>query len=127
MVDGGFVYAKLLSHLGLEQAQVQPALAEVVADRNELSGIGLQEWLGRCEAQVATKQRNGACAGISPIRAAASLLKSAIQTLQLSARSYDKILRLARTIGDLAGVETLLPAHVAEAIQYRSLDRQLWV
>ena len=36
-------------------------------------------------------------------------------------------LRLARTIGDLAGLQTLLPAHVAEAIRYRSLDRQLWV
>jgi magnesium chelatase family protein len=59
-------------------------------------------------------------------KAAAALLKTAIAQLQLSARSYDKILRLARTIGDLAGTEKLLPAHVAEAIQYRALDRQLW-
>ena len=50
-----------------------------------------------------------------------------MQTLQLSARSYDKILRLARTIGGLAGTEQLLPTHMAQAIQYRSLDRQLWV
>ena len=44
---GGLVYAELLSHLGLEQTEVEPALAEVVAYRNELSRIGLRWWLGR--------------------------------------------------------------------------------
>jgi magnesium chelatase family protein len=52
-----------------------------------------------------------------------SLLRSAIQKLGLSARAYHRVLRLARTIADVEGVERIAPAHIAEAIQYRSLDR----
>jgi magnesium chelatase family protein len=54
------------------------------------------------------------------------LLKSALQELALSARSYTKLLKIARTIADLAQQDTLQPEHLAEAIQYRSLDRQWW-
>jgi magnesium chelatase family protein len=58
-----------------------------------------------------------------PDEKSATLLKQAISKLGLSARGYHRILKVARTIGDLAAAEHLLTAHVAEAIQYRKFDR----
>ena len=58
---------------------------------------------------------------------ARELLRQAINELDFSARAYDKILKVSRTIADLAEQEEIQAEHIAEAVQYRSLDKNLWL
>lgn len=74
-------------------------------------------------ADMGTKEVKEFC---SIDNAGSELLKMAMTKLGLSARAYDRILKVSRTIADLEKSENILPQHLSEAIQYRSLDRELW-
>jgi magnesium chelatase family protein len=76
-----------------------------------------------CNAQMNSKLLTEVCIVNTPGQ---SLLKTAIAKLNLSARAFDRILKVSRTIADLAGSETIEPEHLAEAITYRNLDREGW-
>ncbi len=76
-----------------------------------------------CNAQMTTQHLRRFCALDEPSQ---SLLKAAMEKFGLSARAYDRILKVARTIADLDGEEAIKPSYVAEAIQYRNLDRSVW-
>ncbi|MCP4439166.1 MAG: YifB family Mg chelatase-like AAA ATPase [Aureispira sp.] len=76
-----------------------------------------------CNAQMESGQVREVC---QLSKASEILLKRAMQHYQLSARAYGRILKVARTIADLAAKENIGPEHIAEAIQYRSLDKENW-
>ena len=76
-----------------------------------------------CNARMGNREIKSFCA---IDEATLDLLKFAMADMKLSARGYDRVMKVARTIADLACSENLTSDHVSEAIQYRSLDRQLW-
>jgi magnesium chelatase family protein len=76
-----------------------------------------------CNAQMSSKMLKEICV-IDTV--GSNLLKAAMEKLNLSARAYDRILKVSRTIADLSASNTIKPEHLAEAIQYRSLDREGW-
>lgn len=76
-----------------------------------------------CNARMGSRELKAYCA---LDEATMELLKFAMTDLNLSARAYDRILKVARTIADLTDAEKIAGDHISEAIQYRSLDRQLW-
>lgn len=76
-----------------------------------------------CNAQMSTQLTREICQIDEPGR---KLLKTAIEHLSLSARAYDRILKVARTIADMEQSKMIENHHLAEAIQYRNLDRETW-
>ncbi|MDR2809782.1 MAG: YifB family Mg chelatase-like AAA ATPase [Tannerellaceae bacterium] len=76
-----------------------------------------------CNAQMTTRQLYSY---VTPNPAGMARLQTAMQRLHLSARAYDRILKVSRTIADLEGAEQVAPHHLAEAINYRNLDREGW-
>ncbi len=101
----------------------QQIRARVVSARE----IQMKRFVGRkgmyCNADMQSKDIQIHCKLDS---AGEELLKMAITKLGLSARAYDRILKVARTIADLAASNNIRPESISEAIQYRSLDRNLW-
>lgn len=76
-----------------------------------------------CNAQISSRMLHEVCVINT---AGHNLLKAAMEKLNLSARAFDRILKVARTIADLAQNDEIKTEHLAEAIQYRSLDREKW-
>ncbi len=106
-----------------EPSEPSAAIRERISKAREIqqkrfAGEGLY-----CNAQMATAQLRKYCVLDEPSQ---SLLKNAMEKFGLSARAYDRILKVARTIADLDGEESIKPAYIAEAIQYRNLDRSVW-
>jgi magnesium chelatase family protein len=76
-----------------------------------------------CNARMTSRMLRTHCALNEDCQ---NLLKMAMDQLALSARAYDRILKVSRTVADLDGSESIQPSHLSEAIQYRTLDRSLW-
>ena len=94
--------------------------SESIRARVESARSIQRERLNACNAEMTPRHMRRFCELDAPSK---RLLIAAIDRLGLSARAHDRILKVARTIADLAGVERIDSAHVAEAVQYRALDR----
>jgi magnesium chelatase family protein len=95
-----------------------------VMDAREVQKTRFEQEEGTyCNAQMSAKQLRNYC---QIDEAGKQLLNTAMERLGLSARAYDRILKVSRTIADLAGQPSIEADHLAEAIQYRSLDREGW-
>jgi magnesium chelatase family protein len=107
-----------------ERAEPSTAIRErVLAARKRQQERFSGEPKCRSNAEMSHSQLKGCCKLDSEGK---ELLRRAMEELHLSARAYDRVLKVARTIADLAGASGTKPPHLLEAIQYRTLDRNLW-
>jgi magnesium chelatase family protein len=129
----------LLDRIDLHVEVVPVSFDEMTANRRVENSASIRERVIRAreiQTQRFASQKNIYCNAMMPSNtvkkicalddAGNSLLKTAMERLGLSARAYDRILKVSRTIADLAGLEHIRSEHLAEAIQYRSLDREGW-
>ncbi len=129
----------LLDRIDLHVEVTPVAFGELSATRNSENSSAIRERVIRardlqverfknspgiyCNAQMSSRMLKEICVIDS---ACTSLLKTAMERLNLSARAYDRILKVSRTIADLSHSDAIKPEHLAEAITYRSLDREGW-
>ncbi len=108
-----------------QKAESSVTIRERVTKAREIQTIRFEPFEKiNYNAQMNTKQIREFCA---LNETSLQLLKTAMERLNLSARAYDRILKVARTIADLGNSPTIESSHIAEAIQYRSLDRDGWL
>ena len=106
-----------------EAAEPSSAIRERVVRAREFAKERFGENGPKNNAEMTSSQIRKYC-NIEP--AAEMILKRAFDSLAMSARGYDRVLRVARTIADLDGKETISPSHMAEAVQLRTLDKNYW-
>lgn len=112
-----------------ELSQAQPGEGSAAIRGRVIQARGVQQARFRrhrsitCNARMESRDLRRHCV---PDASTLEYLKHAMHDLGLSARAYDRILKVSRTIADLAGCESLGADHVMEAVQLRSLDRQIW-
>ena len=109
------LHALSLGRRGLGRVAPNPAVGCVLVNSGRIVGRGWTQPGGRPHAERMALDQAGS-----------SMISLAMERLGFSARAYDRILKVARTISDLEGSEKIHSAHVAEAINYRNLDREGW-
>ncbi len=108
----------------LKPQENSATIREKVIKAREIQAERYKETNGvYCNAQISSKMLKEICVISTPGQ---NLLKTAMERLNLSARAYDRILKVSRTIADLSASADIKIEHLAEAIQYRSLDREGW-
>jgi len=109
---------------GTKNGESSAIIRERVIRAREIQSVRFKDHPGvYCNAQMSSKLLKQVC---TLNTAGQNLLRTAIDRLNLSARAFNRILKVSRTIADLAVSEILKPEHLAEAIQYRSLNREGW-
>lgn len=106
-----------------QESESSQLIRERICNARDIQKARFKEMSIRTNAEMNSVQVKEICVLDTT---SASLLKNAIEKLQLSARAHDRILKMARTIADISQAKEIQPKHLAEAINYRNLDRENW-
>ena len=109
--------------VSLEKSEPSSAIRERVNAARTIQNDRFQNTAVTCNANMTSDHLLEWCRVTD---AAQALMRNFFEKMGLSARAYDRVLKVARTIADLDHSEDILPKHAAEAIQYRNLDRKYW-